>query len=308
MTVEAAALPTLRRRRPWLAALLSFVCVGLGQLYNGEWRRALGFCLAFVLADGFIALTFGVATPSLLTVVWLLALALAGIGLRIVAAVDAFRRARRIGAAGLRRFQRGWVYATALVVIALLEFAITRSPTAWRSYSIPSASMMPTLEPGDYVFAERGYFHRHAARRGDLAVFRSPGNRSVDYVKRIIGVPGDRVALSGGDVYLNGKRLDRRRIADFAPAEEKSPIPQFVEILPDGRRYPILHASGLDALDTLAETTVPPGRYFVLGDYRSQSMDSRVPEIGFVPADDLTDRPYLIFWSRSLGRIGMGVD
>ena len=307
MTIELASSALSRRRRPWLAALLSLICLGLGQLYNGEWRRAAGFFFAYLAIDVAAAVILHAPTPDFVLLVLMFVLLAASVGLRIGGAVDAFRRARGIGAMTLRRFQRGWVYVAALAVVAVIEIAIVPRSPAWRSYSIPSTSMMPTLDRGDYILAEHDYFQRHSARRGDLVIFRFPANRSIDYVKRVVALPGDRVALRNGEVYVNGVRLERQRVADLVSPEAKLPIPQFIEVSPDGRRYPVLDA-GADGRDTMAEITVPAGRYFVLGDYRTHSVDSRDPLVGLVPASDLLDRPYLIFWSRSLRRIGSALE
>lgn len=165
-------------------------------------------------------------------------------------------------------------------------------------YAIPSASMIPTLLAGDYLLVERWRFAaRHEMpARGDIIIFH--GARE-DYAKRVIGLPGDHVALASGRIVLNGKPLPRWRIADLildiepntpclARAEaEGCRYQRYREMLPGGRLVDTIDL-GPRADDDMAAVTVPPGRLFVLGDNRDRSGDSRLIEpaggTGLVPA------------------------
>ncbi|MDO6413027.1 signal peptidase I [Sphingomonas sp. BIUV-7] len=221
-----------------------------------------------------------------------------------------------------------------LAAAALAAFLIRSFVAA--PYSIPSESMLPTLMVDDTLLVEKwrlGPARRLSAfvgrnepelpARGDIVVFRAPPAGRQTYVKRLIGLPGDRVALRGGIVILNGKPIARWRIADFVErVTPNSPCrpdpgtrvklesddggslcryPRFREMLPDGRAYPILDIADDDA-DDMPERTVPADRVFVLGDNRDRSADSRFPAkdggaVGMVPIKNLIGRARIVLFS-----------
>ena len=302
-TADAQSPPSGRRRRPWLAALLSFLCVGVGQLYNGAPKRAVVLYGIFLSTEAVALLITRLTAPDVTAVASVLAMLLAGLGLRIFAGVDAFRQARRAGMSVLHRYQRGWIYGAGLLATIAGENLIGRPSAAWKPYSTPSVSMAPTIQAGDYFVTERGYFHRHHPRRGELAIFRLPRDRSIDFIKRIAGLPGDRIELRNGQPYLNGTPLEWQRVGDFAMPHGFS-ANEYIETQPDGARYHILQMTGAGRINNFPAVVVPAGYYFVLGDNRDNSADSREPTIGFIAREDLSDRPYHIFWSSAFERIG----
>ena len=304
MATEAAPLPTpLRRRRAWLAALLSLIWLGLGQIYNGEGQKALALITAWlVLASMAVILTIATdPAPASVAMVCLLAILVAG--LVVYAAVDAFRRARHARAVAPKRYQRVWVYVLVVAAWVLIS-SVFPELVRWRPFSVPSASMLPTVIPGEYVMTLR-YSPGEAPQRGDLATFYYPRNRSIDYFKRIIGLPGDRVQLRAGVVYINGAPLPRQPARDASLRHaEMAKAEQYIETMPEGRRHLIAKRADSGWLNNTAEFIVPAGHYFVLGDNRDSSFDSREAEIGFIPRDDMTGRAYVVYWSAIPSRIG----
>jgi signal peptidase I len=172
------------------------------------------------------------------------------------------------------------------------------------TYSIPVGSMSPTMIVGDYVAAQLCAFADRVPERGEIAVFKRPGGDE-DYVKRIVGLPGDRVQMHGGILYLNDAPVPRERVGDYQLPTDGSKLALYRETLPGGRSYEIVEISDDDPLDNSGPVLVPAGNVFVLGDNRDRSSDSR--SFGPVPLDRLEDRPFLIWWSRDRSRIGMNI-
>jgi len=286
----------------WRAALLSLICPGLGQLYAGARRRALLFLLPWLLLQGasFAVGVFAAALVLLLTLA-LVVLAVFDTAVMPRAAVRA-RPALIILAAlaaialqaaswGLHGFGR-IAAALDLGTLEIADFAV-------RPYSAASASMAPTIDASDVFWAQIGYFDRHQPQRGDLATFLFPRDRSVTYVKRIVGLPGDRVQLRDGVVSVNGAPLGREAVGTPEGPESET---VFVETTPEGRSYQIKQHRTAGPANTTKELLVPAGQYFLLGDNRDNSFDSRM--FGAIRRDDLTGRPRLVYWSRQLSRIG----
>ena len=210
----------------------------------------------------------------------------------------------------------GWVETLRTIIYALLIAFFVRT-LAYQPFNIPSGSMIPTLLVGDYLFVSKfsygysryalplglGFFSgrilSRAPERGDIAVFRQPPINRVDFIKRIVGVPGDRIQMKGGVLHLNGKAVEKRRIEDFIDSEgpgRTQRIPQYIETLPNGPSYTVRESHGDDwRVDNTPEFIVPQGQYFAMGDNRDDSNDSR--SWGFVPAENLIGRAEILFFS-----------
>jgi signal peptidase I len=220
------------------------------------------------------------------------------------------------------------VLATLLLLIILVPVAIALlfSPLLIRTFlfqpfNIPAGSMKPTLFVGDYIFVSKfsygynrysfpfspplalisGRIFASEPERGDLVVFRLPRDPTVDYVKRVIGMPGDRIQMIEGLLHINGTPVKRERIDDFIETEEgnlTTRIKQWRETLPNGVSYSTLDLVGNGFYDNTKEYRVPSGHYFMMGDHRDNSTDSRVETaVGYVPAENLIGRVQIVFWS-----------
>lgn len=177
-------------------------------------------------------------------------------------------------------------------------------------FSMSSSSMLPTLRPGDHIIARENYYQSVKPARGDLVVHRLPGRRARElYVERVVGLPGDRIQIVQGVLHVNGAPVGRTPNGNHVLIDGAGPprrVPQYVETLPGGRAHRIIETGGdTSHFDDTRTYTVPPDHYFVLGDNRDNSADSRI--FGPVPAEFIRHRPLFIYWSRSSGRIGMRV-
>ncbi|MDX2113634.1 MAG: signal peptidase I [Alphaproteobacteria bacterium] len=203
------------------------------------------------------------------------------------------------------------------VVLALLFRSFLYEP-----FHIPSGSMKSNLLVGDYLFVSKfsygysrysfplglppfeGRIFASKPQRGDVIVFRYPKNPRVDYIKRLVGMPGDAIQMKDGRVYINGTMLDRHYVDQYLDEGDERfdrkpyEIARFEETLPEGRKITILKEKDYYAGDDTPVMVVPPGHYFFLGDNRDNSRDSRfMDEVGFVPEQNLVGRAELIFCS-----------
>jgi len=219
-------------------------------------------------------------------------------------------------------------------IVWIIFLALLFRSFAFGSYNIPSGSMLRTLHEGDYIFVSKwayGY-SRHSLpfsipiipnrlfankpERGDVAVFKLPTDNRTDYIKRIIGLPGDTVQIVNGQVILNGKTLEYNYKEDYQVNRFKSPRKTsqgclnektivYEEILPNGVSYEILNTFDNLPQDNTPVYRVPKDHYFLMGDNRDNSQDSRfLKKVGFVPFENLVGQAGIIFFSWHWKKVG----
>jgi signal peptidase I len=220
---------------------------------------------------------------------------------------------------------RGFIKSVVDLAMILLVITVAKSAIA-EPYYVPSGSMEPTLKIGDELLATKySYGYSTASlplfinipgtqrllgalpRRGDVVVFRSPADLSQIWVKRVIGLPGDRIAISDGRVSINGQPVGLTPDGmgkDESDDGARQPAPQYIETLPGGRQHLIFQETTAGPMNNMDEITVPPGHLFVMGDNRDNSDDSRVPVrlggVGLLPVSDLVGRVNVLIGSWDL--------
>jgi signal peptidase I len=204
------------------------------------------------------------------------------------------------------------------IIFAMIIALVVRT-FAFEPFNIPSSSMVPSLLVGDFLFVSKfsygygstgtfwgmgpfkGRIFGDAPHRGDVVVFKTPRDNSTDYIKRLIGLPGDTVQMRQGLLYVNGLPVDRDRLASpIVESGEPTPhanITDYLEHLPDGVTHIIRKEGENMPLDNTDVFVVPEHHYFFMGDNRDNSQDSRTPAVGYVPEENLVGKAEFLFFS-----------
>ncbi len=221
-------------------------------------------------------------------------------------------------ASGTKRKEGGFGETIRVIIQALIIALVIRT-FLFQPFNIPSGSMKNTLLVGDYLFVSK-YSYGYSKysfplslplfsgrlpgdwlpQRGDVVVFRLPRDPDIDYIKRVIGLPGDKIQVIDGDVHINGKPVKREPAKPWVDIEEgvrEQPVKRWKETLPNGKTFYTLDLVDNGFADNTQVYTVPPGHYFMMGDNRDNSTDSRFSSVGTVPIENIVGKAQIIFFS-----------
>jgi signal peptidase I len=295
---------TSSRRVPATARKLSSFCAGLGHIYCGQFTTGLVLLsLSLLPAPILVAAVFS-KNPSV--ILWgIVGPCVFSAGVYVYALISSSRLAKKIGDNyEFKDYNNGIVYSIFAVgngyfsVIVAIALALYFRGNVMEAFFCPSESMSPTLLKGDRFLANK-LVQRKLPHYGDVIVFLSPENRENIFVKRVVGLPGDTIAIRGKDIFLNGRKLEHQ------PATTSDQENMRIEINGEAS-YKIQFVDNEETIADYPETKIPPENCFVLGDNRNKSLDSR--KFGFVPLGDILGKAEYLFypvsnWSR-FGALG----
>ncbi len=292
-----------KKRSPLIAIVLSLIMPGLGHIYCG--RITKGITLAF-LSCIFIPLLFGILSAShfsiriaviitslfALLVVWLIAI------------VDSWRTAKHTSESyTLKDYNKRYVYLILVLMSTGSSIPIAHYVRAnfFEAFRVPTAAGYPTIVPGDRFLANKLAYQNNDPKKGDIVVFISPEDRRVKYVKRVVAIAGETVEIKNNDLYINGQKLERKKIDDSILSKIKIEVQgkmldgDIYEETNNGAKYKIFLTSGADLKSAdFAVVTVPQYHCFVLGDNRNSSEDSR--HYSSVPLVTIKGRADYLYW------------
>ena len=313
--------------------LNALILRGTGSLIGGratslELRAALAWSAIPAIAGVVIALSLnaaanvfggaGMMSPAVVSVLSQIVVAVSGLWSFVIMLLM-FSRIQDFG------FWRTIAAYAAILILPVLLALLVRT-FLFQPFSLPSGSMQPTLLVGDNIFASKyaygytrysfpfspplfsGRILGSAPARGDVAVFRLPKDVTTDYVKRVVGLPGDRIQMREGQLYINDVAVKREPLADFvgdACGNAAGPVKRWRETLPNGATYETLDCVPQGFYDNTSVYTVPSGHFFMLGDNRDNSTDSRViSAVGYIPLENMIGRVEMVYFSRAPGQGG----
>ncbi len=281
-------------RSPLASAVLSFVAVGLGQIYIGKPKKGLVFLAVFAVA--YVLMTFlGLFGP-----VFLFAGLCGAYLFKVIVAVDAWKGAKQNhGFCAMTKYNKWWVYVAYAVICLFVLPAMLKLVSPLKAYKIPSSAMMPTLQVGDHIMASKLYGDTENLKRGDIVTFIFPGMDNPDhppyypppgivdrmkgqtFIKRIVGLPRETLEVLSDALYINGEEVEDI----WGHYLDNRGKPVELDSRPKWRQK----------LSNYGPVKIPQDMYFVMGDNRYHTNDSRV--WGFVRKERLKAKATYLYWA-----------
>ncbi|WP_207532977.1 signal peptidase I [Desertivirga arenae] len=285
-----------KRRKPWIAFLLSLITPGLGQVYNGQIKKG-----ALFLGLLFIPLLLASMINLVHTFNGFVVLAVIELSLRLYIIVDSIKVAKQQDDFVPRSYNR-WYYhlVFAIAVLTILQLFPAHSILRVHSFKISTDSNIPVLETNDMAVADMTAYRNRKPEYGELVAFNSPQGGVCTF--RVVGLPGDKIYYDGSFLSINNKKC---RVEDLGERlVEGWPLKQYIEELPNGFKHQIFLYNGDDrGKRETRSLTVPPHSYYLMGDSRDNALDSRF--IGPIAAPDILGRFLYTYWGRSFDRINV---
>lgn len=278
---------------PFLSAVLSFIMPGLGQFRNGQLLKSIIFYILYFVAF-FIFHFFNLfRTFNGLIIIFILSMVLY---LFIIG--DAFTFARRNKGKDKESYKK-WLIYIILIILHLIIASLYKSymnSNFIMAHRVPTASMEPTIKPGDFFIADYQYYKKNPVKPNDVVVLRFPKDSKRKFIERCIGIGGQVVEIKDKSVFVDGKVF---------PDSQKT---QFIDpnIILKDITDPDVYPKHIENRDNYGPITVPRGHYFVMGDNRDNSYDSRF--WGFLPKENVLAKPLYIYWAKDKTRIGKNID
>jgi len=261
-------------RKPWLAGLLAILNPAVGYAYVGKLQK--GIIISLLLL--FLYPSLVIFLKVRITKIALLCLVATPIIIIFILFTDCYKTAKEYNISyELKSYNRWWVYLFLYIFFGVFLTSLSQSYTRnnlIQAFKIPAASMLPTLEIGDHLLVDKSIYKKSSIQRGDIIVFPMPKKPQIEYIKRVIALPGDTIEIINKEVFINGnKEKDSYSIHLDARIFEK----------------------GISPRDNFGPIEIPDGNVFVMGDNRDNSYDSRF--FGFIPIQSVKGKSVQIYWS-----------
>jgi len=298
----------IKKRNSFVAGLFSFLVPGLGQIYNAQFTCGLILFVTMYALLYVSVFSYLLSYPIGAALIFFTAAAI-----YLYAIFQSVYKAFKIKKVPLGRLNHPLVYIAIIIAAIFLNVSLYDTDGSYKNYqsfSIPSNSMAPTLADGDFVFIDK---RSSELDYGDVVVFKLPSQEDIFYIKRVIGLPGDRIQYKDGVLLLNGNIVQRTKIGKkqriAQKKEEYIELVKYQEKLPGGKVINIYEKNDKHPLDNTPEFEVPKDHVFMLGDNRDYSNDSRNQKlVGFIPYENVIGKSLYIYWSKSLDRFGKGIN
>lgn len=286
----------IKKRKPFSSLLLSII-PGLGQIYNGQPRKGL----VFLTIDLLVPIAFGLAgiLNKLNGLVILLVFSLSFIIYRMA---DGFIQAKKLNNYELKSYNKWYVYLSFAIALCIVRtFLDLPASTGIQTFKIPTPSMNPTMQPGDRVVANLGYYDNRPIQQGDIVVFNSP--QGGIWTFRVVGLPSDSIEINDGKVYVNNQLNELTATGEYVIDDHD--VVQFQEKLNLTKTIKTLRFKKVMMTDTRTfdKVRVPENEYFLMGDNRDNALDSRF--IGTIKKDDILGRVIYSYWGNTSDRINV---